>query len=100
MEAQFVEVKAKKRFSLSQHASSGAILATLIGVLWVLGYLVSASCCGPYGSQVLSYVTGKSINLGAFGSEALFVVITRFMIAFGLSWLPITLSIAIVRKFV
>jgi len=49
---------------------------------------------------LLGYVTGQAYNLETFGSSALFVVVTRFVIAFGLSWTPVTFLIAIVRRFI
>ena len=88
----------ENRFSLSRHAASGAILASLIGTLWVLHYLVT-TVYGLYGvaSSLLDYVVGAEHNLDVFGSEALFVIVTRFLIAFGLSWAPITTLIAVIR---
>jgi hypothetical protein len=86
------------RFSLSRHAASGALFASLIGTIWVLHYLVT-TVYGLYGvgSPLLEYVIGTDHNLEVFGSEALFVVVTRFLVAFGVSWLPITVVIATVR---
>lgn len=85
--------------SLSQHAASGAIFAALIAALWVLHYLVTTRY-GIFDSNsiiLLKYVTGQEHNL-QIGSEATFVIMTRFISAFGLSWAPITILIALVRK--
>jgi len=93
----------ERRFSLSNHAGSGAIFSSLIGILWVLHYLLTTQYGvsmygGVIGSSLLEYVVGTAHNLDVFGSEALFVVVTRFLIAFGLSWAPVTALIAAIRK--
>ena len=43
---------------------------------------------------MFQYVIGTAHHLEVFSSEALFVVVTRFLVAFGLSWFPITEVIA------
>lgn len=100
MTEEILEVKdvnvAKKKFSLGQHAASGAIFAALIGAVWVAQYLVATRFGVGFisGNQILDYVMGQAFNLET-SPEALFVVMTRFILAFGFSWAPITLVITI-----
>ena len=94
------------RFSLSRHMASGALFASLIGAIWVLRYLITTTYGmtpttifgTTYSSPLVwEYVIGTQHNLKEFGSEALFVVVTRFLVAFGVSWSPITVVIATFR---
>lgn len=91
----------ENRFSLSKHALSGALGASLVATLWIFHYLITtAQSTGfpslPYTIPLWKYVVGSAYNL-EFAQEALFVVVTRFLMGFGVSWLPITTIIAAVR---
>jgi hypothetical protein len=92
------------RFSLSRHTGAGALLASLLGALWVLHYLfttqygVTTAYVGTISYSLGEYVLGSAHNLGEFGSEALFIVFTRFLLAFAFSWPPLTMLIALVRR--
>ena len=91
----------KREFSLSKHAGSCAIIAALIATLWVMEYvLTTVYGYGGFGSPLLEYVTGQAHNMETFGSEAAFVITTRFVLAFGFSWFTTTLIIATIRKFI
>jgi hypothetical protein len=79
-------------------ALSGAVIASLIGTLWVLHYLLTTTYgLMMAGTPLLNYVLGQAHNLEVFGAEATFVVISRFLIAFGLSWAPLTAIIGAIR---
>jgi len=85
--------------SLSRHAGAGAILAAGIGALWVAHYLVTTQYGYTlFGTSIFQYVIGISHGIGEKAAEALFVVVTRFLLAFGLAWGPLTLLIALVSR--
>lgn len=86
----------EKRVSLREHAASGAMFASLLGVLAVLQYLFTAGFgVGVYGRHFLfEYVIGAAYSPGGYGADALFVIFARFLIVFVISWLPITTLIA------
>jgi len=87
------------KFSLSRHALSGALFAALVGAIWVQNYL-AMTVADRYSwvkTPVLDYVTGAAHNLEEMAVEALFIVVARFLLAFGFSWLPLTALIAGVR---
>jgi threonine/homoserine efflux transporter RhtA len=92
-----------RRFSLGRHAASGAMVAVLAGTLWALYYLLTVQYgrnlgqFGFAGDSLWGYVIGKSLNLNG-GGDLLFIVVTRFIVAFGLLWLPATALIAAVRR--
>ena len=50
------------------------------------------------GISLSAVVLGQVQGIGAEGAEALFVVVSRFVIGFGLSWGPITAILAAVRR--
>lgn len=89
----------KRKFSISSHAGSGAVISALIASMWVLHYLFTTVFGFLYHSM-WEYVTGQAFNLETAGAEALFVVVTRFLLAFGISWAPVTFLVALIRKFV
>ncbi len=90
----------KRRFSLSDHAGSGAIISCMIGSIWVLQYLFSTMITTYFPPSIIwEYVSGQDYNLGSMSEEALFIVVTRFLLAFSISWAPITFLIALIRKF-
>ncbi|MEJ5202941.1 MAG: hypothetical protein WHV66_11980 [Anaerolineales bacterium] len=87
----------KQKISMSKHAGSGAVIATFIAAIWVIGYLTAMTYgFGGYGeNSLMDLVTGQDFNVEVgISIEALFVTITRFLLAFGFSWLPATLLIA------
>ncbi len=55
---------------------------------------------GLIGSSLLEYVTGQAYNMETYATEAAFVVITRFLLAFGFAWAPVTFVVAVIRKFI
>ena len=73
----------KKKFSMSKHALTGATISAFLAAIWVVQYLEST-----YQAQVIE----------ASAAEALLIVVSRFIIGFGLSWGPITAIIAAVRR--
>ncbi len=84
-------------------SAASAAFASLIGTLWVLQYLFTTvygySSFGLSPSTSLwEYVYGIAHNLDVFGSEALFVVATRFLIAFGLCWGPLFALVAATKR--
>lgn len=83
-----------REFSISKHAGSGAIIAAMIASLWVLQYLVSAGTILPYWQWVTEIRNTQGLGL----TEALFIIVARFLVAFGITWAPITVIISIIRK--
>lgn len=91
--------KAKGSYSLNNHAGSGAMIACLLAAILTFTYLIMTTY-GYYGigDSLMSYVTGDNFNLEEMASEALFVVVTRFLLVFGFSWFPITAIIALIKR--
>lgn len=90
----------------------GASLAVFISTLWILAYLwtttittslelLSEPLTGSSGLGtfiLLEYVVGVPLDrLGEMASEVLFVIVSRFILGFGLSWLPLTIVVAWIR---
>lgn len=90
--------KPRLSLNLSKNAPTGAMISTFIGALWIFNYLTSivTSYAGIPGSVLLDFVTGESIGSSAINVEVLFVVVTRFILSFGLLWGPTTLVVSIV----
>ena len=86
---------------MSQHAGAGAVIAALIGTLWVLQYLLNTQY-GYMGTghSLMQYVTSDAHNITEFASEASFIITARFLIAFGISWAPVTAIIAIIKRLI
>jgi hypothetical protein len=100
--------RVSKNFSISRHAGSGAVVAAFLGALWVLHYLATTQYgfstaifggTGVVGFSLLEYTLGAAHNLDQFGNEAVFVVLTRFILVFGFSWLPSAALIALFDRF-
>ncbi len=91
--------KKKGSYSLNKHAGSGAMIACLLAAIFALNYLVMTTY-GYYGigDSLMSYLVGNNFNLEEMASEALFVVVTRFLLVFGFSWFPITAIIALIKR--
>ena len=77
--------------SLSRHAAAGAVVAAACAALWVAHYLLTTTY-GYLGlglsSPLSFFVLGLDHGMGEKGAEALFVVVTRFALAFGVCWGP------------
>lgn len=85
--------------SLSRYATVSAMLAAGIAALWVLEYLLTTQYGSTlFGTSIWRYVTGVSHGVGEKAVEALFVVLTRFLLVFGLGWGPLTLLIALASR--
>ena len=75
-----------------------ASLAALMGAVWVLQYLLSTQFGGRfYGTALMDFVRGEAFDLEGKGSDALFVVVTRFVLATACLWLPITAALLFLR---
>ncbi len=87
--------------NLGRHAASGAVAAAMVGALWVMHYLLTATYGHTTDTVVgridvpiplWEYIVGQYSNLGAFAAEALFIVVTRFLLAFSVSWAVLTVG--------
>lgn len=89
-----VEYNQKLSVRMANYSIVGAMFASLIGAFWVLNYLNSIAILY---APLVEYVTGATFGAStAFQStETLFVMVARFILAFGFSWTPITLLIAL-----
>ena len=78
----------------------GAAYSAFMATFAVIHYLLTTQYFSYVfgGQSLLSYTTGTVTNLDIFGPAAIFVVITRFMIVFGLTWLPLSYIAGIRRK--
>jgi|GEM_PF-7078756 len=74
-------------------------IAAFVGAIWVAHYLLTTQIGGVYfGTRLLDFVTGAEFNMqGNNGSDALFVVVTRFMLATACLWMPITAGLLFLR---
>lgn len=83
----------KKNKSAISHATYSAMVCFLLAALWNVIYLVSTEYkFGAYGGpSLLEYMLGSAHGLGSDAVEGLFVIVTRFLIVFGLGWYPLTL---------
>jgi len=89
----------EKKFLMSRHALAGATIAVLLAVSWVIEYLASTVYgIGGFGNSLFAIVLGQEHGIGTDGAEALLVVVSRFIIGFGLSWGPITAIMAAVWR--
>jgi len=93
-----MEHKLGSSLNLSKNAPIGAMIASLLGALWVINYLTSfvTSYAGIPVSSLLDYVIGATSGSSAITVEMLFVVVARFIIAFGVSWGPITFLVSLI----
>lgn len=93
----------KKTLNLSKCAVEGAMIACFLAWIAVIHYLTTTSfgynIMGFHGQTIMSYVMGTNHNMDEFATEALFVVITRFVLVFCMTWLPITTILAKRKKF-
>ncbi len=79
----------------NRHASAGAALAAFLAALWVLQYVATTGYgSAVYRTSLLSYVLGQAYDLGASADSLLTVIVTRFVLAFGATWLPLTALLA------
>jgi hypothetical protein len=73
--------------SVGETAVLGAMVAAILAALWVLVYLVSREVFN--GGVLLEYVIGtKQSHPGFQSTEPMFVILSRFILAFGLTWGP------------
>ena len=86
-------------FSMSRHALSGAAISVFLAIPWIVWYLMN-TVYGIYGigDNLMDVVLGTAHGIGADAAEALFVVVTRFLIVFGICWAPITALIAFMQR--
>jgi hypothetical protein len=84
-------------FSMSRHALAGATIAAFLAIPWVLYYLYATTRGMGAGESYLAVVLGMAGGMEAYASEAIFVVLTRFILIFGLFWAPITALIALIK---
>lgn len=78
----------------------GAMLATFIGGLGVLIYLVTTVYTTSYaflGTPLINYVTTHEYGNAFDTSESLTVIVARFLLGFGLTWAPLTMGVAFVE---
>jgi hypothetical protein len=84
---------------LHRHASTGAALAAFLAALWVLQYVVTTGYGSPlYRTSLLSYVLGQAYDLGSSAETLLTVIVARFVLAFGATWLPLTALLAALTR--
>ncbi|HJL69574.1 MAG TPA: hypothetical protein QGI30_01780 [Anaerolineales bacterium] len=93
--------KPKKRFDLSQNAAAGAVLAAFFAALWVIDYTMNTSWGerGGYSTPIIDFVLGREYGMDEGALGILIVVVTRFIIAFGITWAPLTAAIGWVKGF-
>ncbi len=85
--------------SLGRHVGTGAMLAAGLGALWVVQYLITTQYgFGMLGTSIFQYVTGIAYGIGEKAVEPLFVVVTRFLLVFGLACGPLTMLIALLSR--
>jgi len=94
---QIAHKEEKGRFGFEKHIWTGAMIATGLGALAALAYLVTTATMFSNNSM-LSFVIGTNHNMEELASEALFVVFTRFILVFSLTWAPATLGTWIIAK--
>ncbi|MEN6580328.1 MAG: hypothetical protein ABFD05_06815 [Anaerolineaceae bacterium] len=94
-----VEEKHRQSLYLAKYSATGAMIACMLATFTVIEYLLATVIKYLYieNGNLMSYVFGSNYGMEDIASESLFVVIARFIIVFGLSWLPITTIIAWVR---
>ncbi len=79
----------------NNHAAAGAALAAFLAALWVLQYAATTGYgTSLYRISLLSYVLGQAYDLGGSATSLLVVIVTRFVLAFGMTWLPLTALLA------
>lgn len=79
---------------MATHVAIGASVAAFVAAIWVVVYLttVGSRYLGYSGSLLIDFVTGSATGSDLFSStEPLFVAVTRFLLAFGLLWMPLAL---------
>jgi len=76
-----------------------AVIAAFLGALSVIPYLIfTVYGLGGFGDSMMDIVLAREFGIGADGAEPLFVVVTRFILVFGILWAPLTLVIGIIKN--
>jgi len=93
------EVERIRRLRRLDQVLLGAMLATFVGALGVLIYLLTSSYSSAYvyllpGSPLINYVTTYEYGDAFDTSEVLTVMVARFLLGFGLTWAPLTMVVA------
>jgi len=90
------EKKARKPTSLFQSVIIAACFSVAIASLWIIFYLFTYITPNVVILDIVLQTTSGTMpdfNFTLF----LFIVITRFIVGFGVSWLPITLFVHWIR---
>lgn len=75
-----------------------ASIAAFIGACWATQYLLSTSYGGTlFSTPLINYIMGQAYDLDGKGSDALLVVVSRFMLASACLWMPLTAVLAFAR---
>jgi hypothetical protein len=98
------EINFPKQNSSSVFADSAiiaAVIAAFLGALSIVPYLLfTVYGIGGFGDDtMMDFVLAREFGLGADGAEPLFVVVTRFILVYGILWGPLTLVVGIIKKF-
>jgi hypothetical protein len=84
----------KMPLNLNKYAATGAMVSCAGAFIFIFFYLVGTTYgYMGYGDSLLSYIFGFNFGIGD-ASEVLLVVVTRFILVFSATWLPITALIA------
>jgi tetratricopeptide (TPR) repeat protein len=88
-------IQTQRRFSFTDHAIAGAMVAFLVATLWIFASILTTRMGWTELIEVVLNTSGR--YLLEYAMEALFVVVTRFFLAFGCLWGPAAFIIASIR---
>jgi hypothetical protein len=84
------DIQPKTHKPIGDYAGTGAMVSMFLAAGYTMLYVCSTAV-GDYGSwNVFPSVFGFEYHLFGIGPEILTVVLTRFLVTFGLLWLPTT----------
>jgi hypothetical protein len=84
---------------MNRHAGTGAAIAAFIAALWVAVYIFTGSLISPFGPHIslIQIVFNDAYDISNSGGMLLLRIVARFVLAFGLLWLPITAALSLLR---
>lgn len=92
--------KPKPSSVFADSAIIAAVIAAFLGAISIVPYLLfTVYGTGIYATDtMMDFVLAREFGVGADGAESLFVVVTRFILVFGISWAPLTLVVGIIKN--
>jgi len=95
------EQKKQLEFHPEKYVGFGAMFASFLAALSVIDYLLhQAVVAGDIRCYLRCIVIGKYFGMESLSSEALFVVVSRFLVVFGIMWFASTAVLVLISAIV